>query len=85
MAHLAREYALPELPDERLDAFDRPVLIVTGRQDSVVGVEDQWALAQRLPRATYAMLDRAGPNLSIDAPDAVRALLRDWAAQVAAR
>lgn len=83
MAMLERAYALPELPDARLEAFDRPVLIVTGRQDSVVGFQDQWALAQRLPRASYAMLDRAGHNLTVEQPDAVRALLRDWAAHLA--
>ena len=82
MARLAKEYALPALPDDRLAGFDRPVLIVTGRQDAVVGYTDQWSLAQRLPRATYALLDRAGHNIEVDAPDAVHALVRTWAAQV---
>ncbi len=85
MARLAKDYALPALPDDRLGSLDRPVLIVTGRQDAVVGYQDQWALAQRLPRATYVLLDRAGHNIEIDAPDAVHDLLRHWSAQVAER
>lgn len=82
MDQLAADYALPELPDARLAGFDRPVLIAAGRQDAVVGFADQWALAQRVPHATFAMLDRAGHNLHIDQPDAVHALLRDWAHRV---
>lgn len=84
MARLEQNYALPESPDNRLTGFERPVLIVTGRQDAVVGFEDQWALAQRFPHATYALLDRAGHNASIDAADAVQALLREWSGHVAA-
>ncbi len=84
MARLSMDYALRELPDERLASFDRPVLIVAGRQDWVVGFEDQWALAQRLPHATYAMLDRAGHNIEADQPEAVRDLLVHWAAQLVA-
>jgi pimeloyl-ACP methyl ester carboxylesterase len=66
------------------ERFDRPVLIVTGRQDAVVGFEDQFAFARRLPRATFAALDRAGHNVQIDQPAAVRALLREWGGRVRA-
>lgn len=82
MDQLAANYALPALPDDALAGFPRPVLIATGKQDHVVGFEDQWALAQRFPRATYAMIDAAGHNLHIDQPDAVRALLQHWALAV---
>ncbi|MDL5350705.1 alpha/beta hydrolase [Microbacterium sp. zg-YB36] len=82
MARLAKNYALPALPDDRLSGFDRPVLIVAGRQDAVVGYQDQWALAQRLPRATYAVLDAAGHNIEIDQPDLVHAHLARWAQQM---
>ncbi len=84
MARLAKEYALPALPDDLLTGFDRPVLIMTGRQDAVVGFEDQWELARRFPRVTYAMLDAAGHNLEIDEPDMVASHLRRWAQQVVA-
>lgn len=85
MSRLAERYALPALPDERLDGFDRPVLVVAGRQDAVVGFEDQWALSRRFPRATFAVLDAAGHNLHLDQPEAVRVLAREWARRVLAR
>ena len=82
MTRLAARYALPVSPDDQFATFDRPVLIVTGRQDAVVGFEDQWSLARRLPRATYAMLERAGHNIQVDQPAIVRDLLSRWAAAV---
>lgn len=83
MERLGARYALPVLPDGRLAGFERPALTVAGRQDAVVGFEDQWALARRLPRASYAVLDRAGHNIQVDQPAVVRDLLRRWAADVA--
>ncbi|QTV79865.1 alpha/beta fold hydrolase [Microbacterium sp. NIBRBAC000506063] len=80
---LSARYALAELPDERLDGYDRPVLIVAGRQDAVVGFEDQRALAVRFPHATFAVLDHAGHNVHLDQPVVVRTLLAEWAARVA--
>lgn len=82
MERLDARYALPDLPDGRLAGYDRPVLIVAGRQDAVVGFEDQWALSRRFLRSTYAVLDRAGHNIQIDQPDIVRALLGRWADDV---
>ena len=73
-------YALPEC--EAL-AYDRPTLILTGRQDSVVGYADQWALLERFPRATFAVLDAAGHNAQIERPEVTTALLRDWLARAA--
>ncbi|WP_166867548.1 MULTISPECIES: alpha/beta fold hydrolase [unclassified Salinibacterium] len=84
MAALGDRYTLPELPDDRLAGFDSPVLIVAGRQDAIVGYEDQWRLAQRLPHATYAVLDRAGHNIVVDQPVVVRDLLAGWARDVLA-
>lgn len=82
MRRLGELYELPSLPDAALEADpairDLPVLVVAGRQDDVVGFEDQDALARRFPRATFAALDGAGHNVHLDQPDAVRALLRAW-------
>lgn len=75
---LARRYALPTSPDVELSVYDRPVLIVTGRQDHVVGFADQHALAAQLPDASFAVLHPGGHNLTVDQPDAVRDLLADW-------
>ncbi|WP_229051447.1 alpha/beta fold hydrolase [Aeromicrobium sp. Leaf350] len=84
MDRLGRRYELVPHPDARLAGFDRPVLVVAGRQDAVVGFEDQRALADSLPHATYAVLDRAGHNVHLDQPDQARALLSGWIAAVRA-
>lgn len=84
MARLDRDYTLRADPDELLDGFAGPLLIVTGTQDAVVGVEDQRVLAARFPQATCAVLDPAGHNVHMDQPEAVRALLREWARSVRA-
>ncbi|GAB4094627.1 hypothetical protein GCM10028787_01020 [Brachybacterium horti] len=82
VARLAADYSLPRLPDAAVEELDVPVLLAMGRQDAVVGYEDQLALARRLPHATTAVLDRAGHNLHLDQPSAVRDLLRHWLAAV---
>lgn len=73
----AEGYALPE-PPERGTPIDIPTLIVTGRQDSVVGYADQWALLAHYPRATYAVLDEAGHNAHFERADLTNALINDW-------
>lgn len=44
------------LPEEGAP-LDVPTLVVTGRQDSSVGFEDQYALLKHYPHATFAVLD----------------------------
>ena len=59
--------------------FDRPGLILTGRQDATVGYRAAWALLDEFPRATYAVLDMAGHQLGrIERPGPFRALVGDW-------
>lgn len=65
--------------------FDRPVLFVTGRQDSVTGYRDAWTLLEHYPRATFAVLDRAGHNLQIEQPALFGALVHEWLDRVEER
>jgi len=58
--------------------FDKPVLIVAGRQDGVVGYEDSQDLTSRYPRSTCAVLDRAGHNAQIEQPGLFEALTAEW-------
>ncbi len=58
--------------------FERPVLVLTGRQDSTTGYRDAWPLLDHYPRATFAVLDRAGHNAHIEQPDLFDALVREW-------
>jgi len=58
--------------------FDRPVLFLTGRQDSSVGYQHQWELLERYPRASFVVLDRAGHNLQTEQPEIFDAAVREW-------
>jgi pimeloyl-ACP methyl ester carboxylesterase len=71
-------------PPESGQPFTRPTLIVTGRQDAVVGYADQFALLPHYPRATFATLDVAGHNLQIEQPALFAALVHEWLDRVAA-
>ncbi len=62
-------------PDRR---FDRPALIISGRQDSSVGYRDAWDIIEHYPRGTFAVLDRAGHNLQIEQEDLFNALVNEW-------
>ncbi|RIV25914.1 alpha/beta hydrolase [Alicyclobacillaceae bacterium I2511] len=59
-------------------SFEYPTLIITGRQDHVVGYQDPWRLIEQYPRATFAVLDMAGHNLQIEQPDVFEVLVHNW-------
>ncbi|WBU38100.1 alpha/beta fold hydrolase [Homoserinibacter sp. YIM 151385] len=82
MRRLGEHYELAPLPDAGWGGFARPVLIVAGRQDAVVGFEDQERVASMFPAARLAVLDRAGHNIHLDQPERVRALLAEWADRI---
>lgn len=58
--------------------FEKPVLIVVGRQDATTGYRDAWSLVERYPRATFAVLDRAGHALNIEQRGLFEALAGEW-------
>ncbi len=62
-------------PDDR---FDKPSLIVSGRQDSWSGYADAVDWLPTYPRATFALLDTAGHALVWERPEVFRALTLDW-------
>ena len=80
---LDQRYWLADNPEEMLGTYAGPVLIVTGKQDQIVGYEDQQALLPHYPNATFVTLDNAGHNAHIDQPEAVITLVREWAAHMA--
>jgi len=51
---------------------------VTGRQDSTVGYVRAWEGLEHFPRATFAVLDRAGHALPHEQPGLIRALVAEW-------
>ncbi|RBP04426.1 alpha/beta fold hydrolase [Rossellomorea aquimaris] len=63
---------------ELSEKLDYPTLIVTGRQDHVVGYQDAWQLIEYYPRATFAVLDMAGHNVQIEQVDVFNSLVHNW-------
>jgi len=57
---------------------ERPALVVLGRQDNVLGFNDQWRQMGQWPRATFAVLDRAGHGLTFEQPALLTTLFDDW-------
>ena len=59
------------------EPFPGPSLIITSRQDSVVGYRDAWNILENYPRASYVVLDRAGHPLE-ESAGLVNVLIREW-------
>jgi pimeloyl-ACP methyl ester carboxylesterase len=62
--------------------FQRPVLFLLGRQDSMVGYRDALMVIESFPRATFAVLDKAGHSLSWEQPALFHALAGEWLQRV---
>lgn len=58
--------------------FDGPSLFLLGREDSSTGWRDALRLADRYPKASYAILDGAGHNLQIEAAGLFASLVGEW-------
>lgn len=82
LARIRKNWALTIAPESG-PVYTRPSLIVCGRQDSVTGYADQYALLPHYPRASYAVLDIAGHNLQLEQPGLFSVLIRDWLERVA--
>ena len=66
----------PEIP------FENPVLFLLGRQDASVGYRDAWKAIENFPRATFAILDKAGHSLSWEQSQLFSALANEWLQRV---
>jgi len=58
--------------------FEKPTLILVGRQDAIVGYQDAWEILENYPRGTFVVLDRAGHNLQIEQETLFNALVNEW-------
>ena len=64
--------------------FDKPSLILTGRQDCLVGYHDTLSLLDRYPRSSFVVLDEAGHGLQIEQDGLFAALAHEWLDRVLA-
>src|SRR5258708_33328 len=93
VTHLLADVQIADHPlNERLEAaspfsfdvdtlptpFGAPTLILTARQDHLCGYRDAWDLLDNYPRATFAVLDRAGHLVNIEQDVLCQALIRGW-------
>ena len=79
LARLEGNYLLTGPAGRPGPPFERPSLILAGRQDARIGFRGAWGLVDELPRATFAVLDLAGHHLGrIERPELFRALVGDW-------
>lgn len=68
--------------DKLEESFNKPTLMILGRQDSTVGYKDAWNILDNYPRATFAVLDGAGHNLQIEQQDLFNSLVKEWLVRV---
>ena len=71
------KYAFSFNVDDVVQPFPAPSLIITGRQDAVVGYRDAWNILENYPRATYVVLDRTGHFFEANL-DLVHILMNEW-------
>ncbi|WP_235347360.1 alpha/beta fold hydrolase [Arthrobacter sp. SPG23] len=69
-------------PPESAKAYPHPVLILAGRQDATAGHAGPWDLVRHYPRATFAVVDRAGHALMHEQPGILQALVAEWLMRV---
>lgn len=62
--------------------YEKPVLLLGGRQDTCVGYQDLLNLIEDYPRATVSILDAAGHNLQIEQPELFSELVKNWIKRV---
>lgn len=68
--------------DSLENPFEKPALFLLGRQDSMVGYRDALNVIEHFPRATFAILDKAGHSLSWEQPDLFFSLANEWLQRV---
>jgi pimeloyl-ACP methyl ester carboxylesterase len=73
-----RKYGFSFAVDDVAIPLAAPTLIMTGRQDSVVGYRQAWEIIENYPRATFVVLDRAGHLLELEQEEVFRVLIHEW-------
>lgn len=75
-------YAFSFDVDKINEKFNKPALIMLGKQDSCVGYKDAWSILDNFPRASFAVLDSAGHNLHIEQSELFNFLVNEWLIRV---
>ena len=78
LERIAQNYAFSFEVDDLPTPYEQPVLVLTGKHDSIVGYENAIPLLKHYPRATFAVLDRAGHGLHMEQPTLFNMLVEEW-------
>jgi pimeloyl-ACP methyl ester carboxylesterase len=78
LGRIQRDISTYGLRDDPAVRFERPTLIVTGRQDTTAGYADAWSILDDYPRATFAVLDQEDHFLPGPGAALYRALVGNW-------
>lgn len=70
--------------DSLKEPFQKPTLMLAGRQDSRVGYQDLWNILDLYPRASLCILDKAGHDLQIEQAAIFTAAVKEWLDRVRA-
>lgn len=70
--------------DEHAENCDIPIWIVAGKQDSIVGFEDQFNMSKLYKRASYFLVDGAGHGLHYEKEISFNQLFKLWISQMEA-
>jgi len=81
-AFLRQQRAILDRPDSRpgLAAITQPTLVLTGRQDALMPLADQEAMAAAIPDARLVVVEDCGHLAPLEQPEAVSAVMRYWLA-----
>jgi pimeloyl-ACP methyl ester carboxylesterase len=77
LERMSARWRLSAAPDQG-PAYANPTLILAGRQDATVGYAAAWRLLEHYPRASFALLDRAGHGFPHEQAGLLGALLAEW-------
>lgn len=64
--------------DKIIEKYQKPALILLGKQDSCVGYKDGWSILDNFIRATFTIVDQAGHNLQIEQEELFNSLVKEW-------
>jgi pimeloyl-ACP methyl ester carboxylesterase len=78
LQRLRQQYSFSFDVDMLPAPFPAPALFLSGRHDNVCGYRDTYQLLDNYPRASFAILDRAGHALVLEQKTLFRALVNEW-------
>ncbi|MEV6101865.1 alpha/beta hydrolase [Nocardia sp. NPDC051981] len=75
---LESEFLLPNWPETSVPPHRGPHLLITARQDALVGWRDQLDLLDFYPHMTATVIDGAGHNPQVETAETVRQSVHHW-------